>query len=89
MEVIFGDDTEEDDSDDVVADDEAEEVEDTIISGAICIDDDGYIETIEIDMDGIFYTIEIWDVNETELDESDIQDIDVIFDVNEFAEFYF
>lgn len=89
-DVIFGSEEDENSSfDEEIAEEEseAEEEEDLIVSGTICIDD-GYIETIDIAIDEVTFNIEISDVNETDLDESDIKDIDVLFDINEFAEFY-
>ncbi len=84
LDVILGDDEEEDSEDD----EEAEDEDELIISGSIFIDEDGYIDTVEITIDEVDVTVEISDVNDTELDESDIMDIDVLFDVNEAEDFF-
>lgn len=82
-DVLFGDEEERTDED--VSEDEGKE--DLIISGNIFINEDWCIEKIEVEADEVEITVEISDVNETELDESDIMDIDVLFDINEANDF--
>ena len=69
-----------------------EEIEDSdgdlVLDGEIFVNDDGYIDTVDGSFDGVDFSVRFHSINETELDESDIKDIDVLFDINEMYGLY-
>lgn len=65
-----------------------EDDEEIVLSGEIFVNEDGYLDTVDGEVDEIEFEVRVYDVNETELDENDIKDIDVLFDMGEMLEFY-
>lgn len=65
-----------------------EDNDEMVLEGELFVNGDGYVDTIDGEIDEIEFEISFYDIDETELDENDIKDIDVLFDMNEMMGIY-
>lgn len=82
LDILF--DSEEEDSEDEEEIFDVEEFldeEDLIFKGSLEINEDGYIDNFDIDFLGIKIEVKVKDINSTSIDESDVKDIEVLFNI--------
>lgn len=65
-----------------------EDDEEILLIGEIFVNDDGYFDSIDGELDEIEFEVSFYDIDETELDENDIKDIDILFDMGEMTDIY-